>query len=558
MKQLIRLILVVGLIHFVGSEASESTLAKPADEKAYEYYVDEMFELQSRFHRLPRDIQFLILSYLPSPFRPVHPKNVRELLYEELALGTTITALPPTLTRSGKEVLIVGYRSYLLEPLDGSYRSEPIPFPIPCVNYALNDDHTKMVIVSQEGICELRLNDDYAIVASMVVDLPDIKEIQWSKVKYLSDESILLVSGYKEIVRWEPGTSTFEKLTTTPASEAYYTTRYFAIHPQGRNVVYCDGAVLSIFDVATREWGVVEGLELASSSNLRSVSYNSDGSSLLVKELYESPHPFSHKPGFSYRSEYRVLKLDTTGEKILEILWLVEVDRNSAYTSDDKFFYVGGDEKFSTWDMPKGKTDEYAYDLLRIFSSKTNRCLLAMFSNDRTEHVLIDSLWRYIVSVNGKKVRIWEVNPVWSDADVYMGRSNLLRQDIFVRYLHFLGRYGLTLSENGLCAQPKYANRFTLVEGGPTQEEMGQLLETYNSFEEPEKEYFYRKYGALSLPEGTKLNQGKLLKLLTFAAIIGYAGSIMKNRYTSKKQNNLGSRTLGDLLVEEHNEKDQS
>ena len=547
MKQLIPFILFISLMPCVESEASESTLVKLTEEKVYDHYLDELFTLESRFHLLPKDIQYLILSYLPNPFRPINPQNMREIVYEDLGLG--ILSLPPVLTRSEDAVLIFRGRGFLIESLDGSYRSEPILLPFDYCGYALNDDHTKMVILSTAGICEFTLDEKYIPTLTARIDLPEIKRMVRSDIKYLSNDAILFVTGYKEVVIWDSTRTTIEKITTTPPTEHFYGDRWKCIHPQGLHILYGDDQVINIFDIVTRKWGTVEGLKLVSSSKIISLSYNNNGSFLLVREEYQTP---CLCPDKTY-PKLRAFEWDVTGEKPVEVVRSTRASGNPIYTSHDNFFYIGESEEFSIWNPTEMSERECAYELVRILSSKTKQCLVALEYDEFAKHVLIDKTFRYIIADNRRTLRIWQANQSWVEADEYNNRSYLLSDYLFVRYLHFLGRSGLTLNKNGLCVQQKFADRFSSLQGGPNQEEVGQLLDTYNSFEEPVKEYLRHKYGVLSSSEGMSSTKSNLLKLLTFAAVIGYAGTIMKYKYASKKREDLSSCRLGDALVEENN-----
>lgn len=63
------------------------------EEEVYAHYLDKIFGVYSIFHNLPKDVQYVILSYLPNPFRPVRPTKVRKITHDQLIVLKSFTPL---------------------------------------------------------------------------------------------------------------------------------------------------------------------------------------------------------------------------------------------------------------------------------------------------------------------------------------------------------------------------------------------------------------------------------------------------------------------------------
>jgi len=544
MKILIPFLLLLGLIPTIGNASQSKAIQTKAEkEPIYSHYLDRIFGIESRFHQLPKDVQYIILSFLPNPFRPLKPRKIRGITYKS---SSFMSYLKPTFTKSGKEIFFCTSDGFFLEALDGSYRTDSVIFDHGINSYALNDDHTKMVIISANYIHEITL-DNYTVIDKHSVASPDVKMFHFAKVRYMPNGTIIIVTDCKEVFRWDPTTPNIEKLTKTPSVEnsgAGLETDH-CIHPQGLNVIFAGENHLSVFDLVKKEWSTINADTLNLSGEARGVVYNTDGSKLLVKDYTKSLYygkPIIDGKNIRPRPLYQCFALirvydfisgtpkaigkPITGSNFYDI----------GFTADGAFIY--GQESYS--------------GQMKIYSAETQNCLLALSKSKNV--CLIDPNKKHFVTMRRRRTKaknpfIWEANPSWVKFDSFVGRKNTLRQYFFIAFLQSLGDLGLSINKKGLYALPKRAKRFLIVNGGPDQEELSQIVEVYNSFEEPAQEYFHNKYHALDNLKGSKVDLIKALKLLTLIAIIGYTGNIVKNKYAPKKGNK-GSRFLGGFLVE--------
>ena len=517
MKKLVYISFLLGLLSCVESEASlavAQTATQTDEEKVYTHYLDELFGIESRFHGLPKDVQYMILSYLPNPFRPVRPRNVREIKHDGLELSY---CCKPTLSKSGKEVIIFSGKAFFLEALDGSYRSDPVSFPVFVIKkYAFNDDHSKMVIVTLDHIHDITLNN-YTVVSMNSIDLPDIGTVNGLKVGYHEDGSILLATFYKEVFQWYTNTRIIEKLTETRAVEGAGGRRTldYCIHPKGHNVIYCEGSFntadrkgppLEVFTIENKKWKTLGTDALNLSGKTSKIAYNSDGSMLLVND--ETASYYYHKaheedkytiPRAMGRCFTLLRVYDLTGDKPKEIGKPIPA-RNTGKQNADNFAYAGfaQNDKYIY-----AKTSRNGTNFIEIYSINKRNCLLELPA--ACNICLMDNTGSYFIAIGpvtgSYSPHIWQTNPSWMSHDSFVGRSNTLREYLLMAYLHSLGAYGITLDNNGLRSQIQYKDRFSSVEKGPQDEELNQLVETYNSLEPIVKSYFHNYYDAFDDPK---------------------------------------------------------
>ena len=611
------LIIIFAFFSCITSEASLSvaqTAAQTTEDEVYSHYLDKIFGIESRFHSLPKDVQYMILSYLPNPFRPVRPRKVREIKHDGLKLGY---CCDPTLCKSGKEVIIFSRATFFLEALDGSYRSEPVSFTFRIHSYAFNNDHSKMVIISVDHIHEITLNN-YAVVSMNSINSPDVEQFYHAKAQYIPDGSIIIATSRKEIFRWDPTTPTIEKLTETRAVEGAGERRTldYCIHPKGHNVIYCEGSFntadrkgppLEVFTIENKKWKTLGTDALNLSGKTSKIAYNSDGSMLLVND--ETASYYYHKaheedkytiPRAMGRCFTLLRVYDLTGDKPKEIGKPIPA-RNTGKQNADNFAYAG----FTQNDRYiYAKTSRSGTNFIEIYSINKRNCLLEL--PEACNICLVDDTGQYCIAIGpvtgSYSPHIWQTNPSWMSHNSFVGRPNTLREYLLMAYLHSLGAYGITLDKNGLRPQIQYKERISSVEKGPQDEELNQIVETYNSLEPIVRSYFHNNYDSfdeleesmadseaftadtepfmvelaipiadlgspktnqeapaaklatpMSDPAASMFENVKTLKLLTFLAILAYTGSIMKEKYSSKKGSTSGSDFLGDFLLNVNN-----
>ncbi len=533
MKQFIYSILLI--LSYGGICTASGVLVEETEDPICEHYLDEVFGIDSRIHLLPKDIQFYILSFLPNPFRPIRVTKCRQIFPTEEIRSYTHE---PVLSVSGKEVVVVADKFLLREALDGSHRYEPVDLGVYVSSFAFNSDHTKMAVKSLHKFYEFTLNN-YAFVGSVAIDIPQDINCIGVQLQYLPDEKVMIVNCQKDVLSWAPAVGTIERLWVEPDKGNY--SKMPAIHPQGLNVVFAEDTYLRLFDCETREWHTVEGLELEEGDEFESVAYNNDGTVLLTHEYYKRDEEQCNR--------YRQLKL--TGTTVEPSHLPVPVYFGASYSSNDHYLYCEQVATFDSWTAVKnGYFLEEETHVCYFYSSKSRVCLFTISEDDTFRLCLIDPSLRYMISSNQSNVHIWQLDPSWASLEEVFTRSNSLRQYLFIRYLHLLGRYGISLDEKGLKVFSKAKNKLSAIKRGPQKGQLDQLIEVYESFDDSTKGYLNRKYEAFEQDEKA-ISVFALLKLLTFIGAIGYAGSRVIDKYSSGEGDLQSSQSLDDFLVKD-------